>query len=122
MQQKVYIDDNQYGFSHTGVDVHGTKALVPSGIGMKRFICGKCGKAFSTKQNLQFHDIAQHTGSYRFKCQHCKKGFTKKYLLDQHLMRHANIRTEFCTVCGRGFFSKYTLHAHMKKCSTNFPK
>lgn len=114
-QQKVFTDDIQYSVM-SAANVSGGTARPRASSATKRFICGKCGRAFSTKQNLQFHDIAQHTGSYKLKCQHCKKGFTKKYLLDQHLMRHANIRTEICSICGRGFFSKYTLNTHMKKC------
>lgn len=90
------------------------------GILPKPHICPKCGKEFTTKQTLQYHDISTHTGSYKFKCDQCCKGFYQRYRYQQHLRKHANIRSYICSHCGKGFFSLDALRDHSKKCGLSW--
>lgn len=100
-----------------GVDVQNTVESFFQRSLAKPFVCRKCGKEFSQKQTLQYHDISQHTGSYRFTCHQCGKGFYQRYRFQGHLRMHANIRSYICPDCGKGFFSGDAKRDHMKKCS-----
>jgi len=41
----------------------------------KEYPCTICGAVFFYSSHLNGHKIAIHTGKYRHRCQHCKKGF-----------------------------------------------
>lgn len=76
--------------------------------------CPKCGKTFTRKQALQYHDISQHTRSYTYKCHQCSKGFYQKYRFRAHMRKHAqNYQLEICTDCGKGFFTESDLRTHV---------
>ncbi|OWF43268.1 Zinc finger Y-chromosomal protein 1 [Mizuhopecten yessoensis] len=63
----------------------------------KQHTCEKCGRVFAYKQNLQYHDISQHTKSYPFKCQYCSKGFYQKYRFRQHVAKHTSHNPKYAT-------------------------
>ncbi|OWF43270.1 Zinc finger and BTB domain-containing protein 7A [Mizuhopecten yessoensis] len=103
----------------SGVEVQNPFDTLLQGTLPKPYVCLKCGKEFTHKQTLRYHDISQHTGSYKFKCQQCGKGFYQKYRYEQHLRKHANIRSYICSLCHRGFFSRDALRDHTKKCEVS---
>jgi len=54
--------------------------------GVKDFPCQYCNKKFTTQSNLKVHEAALHgAGDLPHKCKSCKKGFTRKKMLDKHM-------------------------------------
>lgn len=108
---------------------------------MDSFKCKHCSSIFQRASDLSAHKIAMYKGKY--KCDVCQLDFDSKYLrqkhivtshgsrpyicmepncsytaaqrkwLDQHRLKHADIRSYMCDVCGASFFSKRALHQHL---------
>lgn len=55
-----------------------------------------------------------HNEVKEHKCTYCGKGFSKNYLLNQHLNIHTGLRPYICTVCSKSFASQPNLAKHMK--------
>jgi uncharacterized Zn-finger protein len=47
-------------------------------------------------------------------CAVCKKKYSSKMLLTEHMNLHTGTRPYACSVCGKTFASKYTHQAHLK--------
>ncbi|KAI5638063.1 zinc-finger double domain-containing protein [Phthorimaea operculella] len=78
----------------------------------------KCGKKFYDKWRLQKHldfycKLNPSNDEKKFFCDLCNKGFSHKYVLKEHLMRHSNEKTLICDFCGDVFPQKYLLIRHI---------
>ena len=49
--------------------------------------CPECSKEFNLKSNMKKHVDGVHRKNWRFKCDHCEKGFFSTKLLTQHLLK-----------------------------------
>ena len=56
-------------------------------LGIKRHVCGYCGKRCMTPAELVRHERI-HTGEKPFECQHCDKKFALKHSLTVHTLRN----------------------------------
>lgn len=88
-------------------------------LGDGRYRCPSCPRAF-LKSSLRKH-LLSHTGERPYSCKVCGAGFTRKDVLDNHLLgvhslqrvaadswesRPDRKRTETCAECGASFYDK----------------
>ena len=88
-------------------------------------ICTVCDQLFKTKQTLNKHTMAIHTGERPFKCEECDKGFLTTYLRKQHKRVFHESKTsvyqekelkkcgKYCTVCEKMLSTNQELKRHM---------
>ncbi|WAR27026.1 ZN841-like protein [Mya arenaria] len=81
--------------------------------GQRPFTCDICGKAFTTKGNMQAHVACAHTDEKPWTCPTCGKAFKeKKTSLQRHEAMH--IKAEYsCDLCGDTFTQPDDLHNHL---------
>ena len=81
----------------------------------KRYKCEECGNRYKNVQGLDCHIASEHKG-IRFRCELCKKSFTRKDDVKKHQKVHETFRREKfkCDVCVKGFDSKKNLHKHLR--------
>ena len=83
-------------------------------LGPKEVHCSICKKDFSNKQHLRDHIKAYHFKKTSHHCQQCKKYFTDASSLKVHLRAHDPTQLKFkCSFCSKGFLSKPKLDEHM---------
>ncbi|KAJ8677383.1 hypothetical protein QAD02_013170 [Eretmocerus hayati] len=97
------------------VPIYGEKkhmAIHNCNIATEKFICKKCKKCFSTKENLSFHFEKSHP---KKKCIICEEEFASDYLFKKHSMNdHENIhRVLTCSQCSKTFISQSEYKSHM---------
>ncbi|XP_060048701.1 POZ-, AT hook-, and zinc finger-containing protein 1 isoform X2 [Erinaceus europaeus] len=105
----------------------------------KPYICQSCGKGFSRPDHLNGHVKQVHTSERPHKCQTCNASFATrdrlrshlachedkvpcqvcgKYLraayMADHLKKHSEGPSNFCSICNRGFSSASYLKVHVK--------
>ena len=73
--------------------------------------CGKCGKTFTTKQQLSKHSTV-HTDVRPFKCDECDKWFKTLDNVKRHMYVHIEERPFPCPTCGKEFKAKHMLKKH----------
>ena len=79
--------------------------------------CDKCGKTFSTKQNLNVHKKTVLEGLKNFKCKYCDKLFFLECRANKHIQNiHEKPKTRYfkCDMCHLEFFVERGLKAHKK--------
>ncbi|KAJ2939089.1 hypothetical protein O0L34_g10277 [Tuta absoluta] len=94
--------------------------------GARLYICNLCKKSIRRRSEYNAHiltccikesekTIAPSDGKGKYhECLQCKKRFTSRTLLTEHLNVHSGARPYTCTVCAKTFASKYTHQAHLK--------
>ena len=83
-------------------------------LGPKDVTCSICKKDFSNKQHLRDHIKGFHFKKTSHYCQKCKKYFTNASSLKVHTKAHDPSQLKFkCSVCSKGFLSKPKLDEHM---------
>lgn len=104
---------------------HLCKKVFPSSQHLKRHmithkhsqcICDICGKIYKNSRTLEKHKKI-HAINYKtpnFECLHCKKSFSSKSVLENHVeTQHAGKKPAFlCATCGKAFTRKYSLEQH----------
>ncbi|KAM3848280.1 uncharacterized protein M6D78_004936 [Vipera latastei] len=91
---------------HTSVKTGGGCSL-----SRKRKVCMKCGKSFSNKCHLIYHQMI-HTGERPYECMECGKTFTQKKDLNRHERIHTGERPYKCLECGKTFIQKGNFNLH----------
>ncbi|KAM3848277.1 uncharacterized protein M6D78_004933 [Vipera latastei] len=84
-----------------------------SSLSRKRKVCMQCGKSFSKKTHLTYHQRI-HTGERPYKCLECGKTFTQKGNLNLHERIHTGDRPYQCMECGKSFISNSHLNHHQR--------
>ncbi|XP_044739141.1 zinc finger protein 845-like [Chrysoperla carnea] len=79
----------------------------------KRFLCGKCDKAFTTKNQLRRHRRT-HTGKKPYSCEECDKTFTQQSDLNRHNRTHSEEKPFSCEICSRAFTQETSLTKHKR--------
>ncbi|XP_018427730.1 PREDICTED: zinc finger protein 692-like [Nanorana parkeri] len=75
-----------------------------------------CGKIFSKRQYLNYHQKYQHMNQRTFRCSvpDCGKTFNFKKHLKEHEKRHSDRRDFICEFCARAFRSSSNLIIHRR--------
>ncbi|XP_077310840.1 zinc finger protein 692-like [Lithobates pipiens] len=75
-----------------------------------------CGKIFSKRQYLNYHQKYQHMNQRTFRCSvsDCGKSFNFKKHLKEHEKRHSDRRDFICEFCARAFRSSSNLIIHRR--------
>ncbi|XP_061163813.1 zinc finger protein 91-like [Saccostrea echinata] len=88
------------------------KKLHSIGYEIPELECIHCKKSFTSKTSLENHIETQHAGKKSaFLCPTCGKVFTRKYSLKQHQLVHTGSRL-VCDVCQKSFSSESSLRDH----------
>ena len=80
--------------------------------------CNTCGKIFSSRRLLYFHERNQHVDPGN--CNFCDTYFTSKVKLNTHIQKmhtygpQQQPRTYMCELCGKVFKARSNLSQHMK--------
>lgn len=90
------------------------KSVIRGSNKRRRFICSLCDRAFTEKQNLEYHMVI-HTGERNFICGICKSSFSHRHHLTQHIATHddSTARKHTCNTCGRSFRQGFNLTRHL---------
>lgn len=76
--------------------------------------CGVCGKKFPKLSNLEDH-ILRHSDIKQYGCMYCPKRCATKQDLDRHLRSHSGEATFICQFCQRTFVHRKTYTNHLRK-------
>lgn len=75
--------------------------------------CRTCGEQCATRQNLASHILLTHGGEDTFACRVCRKSFSYRQGLIQHMVIHSKEKLFKCSVCHRSFLRRHSLTKHM---------
>lgn len=81
----------------------------------RRFHCSICGKTFTQKISLQYHNIYVHDGERKAACPHCDYRAPDKAKLSVHLRTHSKLRPFVCESCGASFKFRSTYRSHVAR-------
>ena len=80
--------------------------------GKKYHLCTVCKKAFTARGMLDDH-LLTHSGGIQHQCTQCNKVFASKNSLNLHLVRHTGQKPHVCNVCDKAFARKGDLNRHV---------
>ncbi|XP_042211626.1 oocyte zinc finger protein XlCOF26-like [Homarus americanus] len=83
--------------------------------GCRQFACNTCGKTFTQKISLQYHNIYVHNGERKAACPHCDYKAPDKAKLSVHLRTHSKLRPFVCQSCGASFKFRSTYRSHVAR-------
>ncbi|CAG7729042.1 unnamed protein product [Allacma fusca] len=81
-------------------------------------LCKFCGKVFVSSVYLVDHEKT-HVGDFKFWCDKCNFGATKKFKLDRHMLTHIETREFECEPCQKKYKSSLDLKTHNKLVHSN---
>ena len=73
--------------------------------------CTDCGKVLSSKVLLKMHIDRVHGNDKSIVCNHCGKGFSKNYQLNDHVKQSHSRET--CEHCGKSLLNGLYLKKHL---------
>ncbi|XP_056444421.1 uncharacterized protein LOC130381025 [Gadus chalcogrammus] len=86
----------------------------------KPYKCDQCKKRFSRKGNLKIH-LRTHSGEKPYKCDQCMMRFSEKGTLNKHMRSHSGEKPYKCDQCTKCFSEKGSLKIHMRTHSGEKP-
>jgi len=89
--------------------------------GVKMLKCDQCESMFDKKKRLTEHIRFCHLGIKKYVCHLCPKAFSMKSGLNNHMLVHADIRPFECEECGQTFRQRAALNTHMKMHNNQLP-
>lgn len=89
--------------------------------GEKRFKCSECNRGFNIGRDLKIHLLSHSVNPRPFQCDQCPKTYSRKQILEQHLLEvHLNDVLR-CVKCDFTTKRKNSLLVHKKVHSTTKP-
>jgi len=82
------------------------------------YVCQYCGKQFRTLKCVKFHARTVHLNQKKYRCADCGRAFSTKQNLQTHMAVHSDERPHQCESCGRALKTKAALYTHMLTHST----
>ncbi|XP_048479906.1 zinc finger protein 616-like isoform X3 [Plutella xylostella] len=77
----------------------------------KAFVCDTCKRTFSKKKYLIQHMLI-HTGEKPFQCDICTKSFYRRHHLKGHKLAHTGEKAFQCVICTKSFYRRSHLKSH----------
>ncbi|CAG4960877.1 unnamed protein product [Parnassius apollo] len=111
-------NQNKEGETFTG-DATTTMQHLRSVHDARLHICAICGVVMRKKADYLSH-LEKHSNklqsdkSKAHECTICKKKYSSRQLLGEHMNAHSGSRPHACPACGKSFASKYTYQSHLK--------
>ena len=78
-------------------------------------VCQFCHATLTSQRGMELHIDRFHRNKFRFRCEHCGKGFVVKDHYEGHMNMHSNVRVHQCPFCAITFAFKSGLRRHVKK-------
>ncbi|CAH2061754.1 unnamed protein product, partial [Iphiclides podalirius] len=107
------------GEKSEGLDATSLSRHVGASHGARVYACALCGLLLGQKgayvQHLEKHASKQQADKSKVhECTVCKKKYSSRQLLGEHMNTHSGARPHRCALCGKTFASKYTHQSHLK--------
>ncbi|XP_061567446.1 zinc finger protein 501-like [Cololabis saira] len=87
--------------------------LTSTHTGKKAFSCSFCRKEFSKRCVLVEH-MRSHTGERPYLCNTCGKAFTQLSALKRHITLHTGEKPHICETCGKSYRLRSSLQIHSR--------
>ncbi|XP_049881499.1 zinc finger protein 287-like isoform X2 [Pectinophora gossypiella] len=95
-------------------DINHIIGHIPAHTNEKLHCSFKCGFSSSHVTCLKVHERV-HRGDFKYKCEHCGKGFQVKTWYDEHQNIHNGLKPFSCDICGQAFHLKRYVYKHRTK-------
>lgn len=112
--KRVHLNLNYRMCEICGVKVKGSITTHMAFVHGEPVPCSICGKNFSCKKSLLYHQKHTHTNERNWTCETCGKSFKTQSILYKHGMVHSSERKYTCDICLKTFKFKNVLQTHQR--------